>query len=232
MMHSTLNIGAPTRQLIGSEKKPIARLMNVFSDPHAMIDAAKESQFARINPHYPGIRAAIDPALTDALAACLDTIAPDIFGIDAKAWEGQAWFSIVTLPPAQLTPIQRLPHFDGLSETQLAVMIYLGDAGHGGTNFYRQKETGFETVTEARYPTFKSTLENGVRQTGLPPAAYLGDGAPLYEKITEIPPHFNSGVFYHGCALHSGAIDNQTPLDSAPARGRLTINGFFRPRPE
>lgn len=142
---------------------------------------------------------------------------------------GRAWYSIVTHPKERLTPIQRLPHFDGFDETQLAVMIYLNQTEHGGTGFYRHLSTGFERVTEARYPAYKSALENDVQASGLPPARYIEDGAPHFEKIFESDASFNSFILYPGTSLHSGVIDNRASLPGDAKVGRLTINGFFRP---
>lgn len=229
MQLPSLNLQPPRTKLIGHEQLPLASCADVFREPTEVIDAASAADFKRINPHYPGLRSPLDPALTAAFSNFIAEFATSVFGIEADAWEGQAWFSMVTLAPHKLTPIQRLPHFDGLDEDQLAIMIYLGDAGHGGTNFYRQIATGYESINQERFATFKSALENGVKESGLPPAAYPGDGAPLYEKIIEVPPAFNSMVVYRGNALHSGAIRNDLPLSTDPRKGRMTINGFFRP---
>ena len=109
-------------------------------------------------------------------------------------------------------------------------MIYLNHTEHGGTGFYRQFITGFERVTESRYPDYKASLEQSVRETGLPPAAYPSDGAPHFEKFYETDAAFNSFILYPGTILHSGVIRNDLPLSPDPKLGRLTINGFFRPR--
>jgi hypothetical protein len=108
-------------------------------------------------------------------------------------------------------------------------MIYLNRTDHGGTAFYRQTSTGFECISEARFADYKAQLEAGVRKTGLPPAAYISDGAPHFEKIHESDAAFNSLILYPGTILHSGVIRNDRPLASDPRNGRLTINGFFRP---
>ncbi|MDJ0921328.1 MAG: DUF6445 family protein [Henriciella sp.] len=215
---------------LGQEQQSVLRAHDVFEDPEAVIEAAASAKFARINPHYPGVRAEVDPQLLQALCDGLGRVAKSAFGIDAPSWQGQAWYSIVTLSPDQLTPIQRLPHFDGFDPNQLAVMIYLNQSGHGGTNFYRHRSTGFEAVTEVRFPTYKAALEADIGATGLPPAAYIDDGAPTFARIRAFEPEFNSLIFYRGIALHSGAIRNDLPLSSDPRVGRLTLNGFFRPR--
>lgn len=214
---------------IGHEQQNVVRAKNVFETPARIIETAGAARFARINPHYPGVRAAIDPDLLDALCGALGAVAGKAFGIDATRWIGEAWYSLVTLAPDKITPVQRLPHFDGFDPQQLAVMIYLNQSGHGGTSFYRHKSTGFEAVTEQRYPQYKTHLEADIGASGLPPAAYIQDGAPVFERIADFAPEFNSLIFYRGIALHSGSIRNDLPLSSDPMTGRLTINGFFRP---
>ncbi|MEO0550389.1 MAG: DUF6445 family protein [Pseudomonadota bacterium] len=231
MLAMALNLNQIERIEIGQEQRCVLRAHNVFDAPQHIIDAAAAARFARINPHYPGIRAEVGSDLLKSLCDGLARIADEAFGIDAQSWEGQAWFSLVTLRPGELTPIQRLPHFDGFDQHQLAVMIYLNHSGHGGTSFYRHNSTGFEAVTEQRYPKYKSALEADIGKSGLPPAAYIQTGAPTFERIAEFEPEYNSLIFYHGTSLHSGAIRNNLPLSSDPRSGRLTVNGFFRPRP-
>ena len=145
----------------------------------------------------------------------------------------QAWYSIVTTPPADLLPIQRLPHIDGTDPTQIAMMLYLHRTGprsaHRGTAFFRHRSTGLEALTADDYPRYAAALQADVTRTGLPPAAYATDGAPHFERTHMVPGHFNSAVFYRGNILHSGVIDNAAPLPADPLTGRLTINAFFRP---
>jgi len=214
---------------VGDDQIKIVRVPRVFESPEAIVDGAATHQFAHINPHYPGVRAEVGQSLLPALCQAVSELAAKHLGYARTSWIGQAWYSIVTHQPAQLTPIQRLPHFDGFDPDQLAIMIYLNQTGHGGTGFYRQKSTGFETVTESRFPEYKTHLENGVRQTGLPPARYISDGAPHFDRIADFGAAFNSMIVYPGIALHSGVIDNDLPLPANPQTGRLTINGFFRP---
>ncbi|MFN3211859.1 MAG: DUF6445 family protein [Henriciella sp.] len=216
---------------IGREETKIVEVSEVFKQPNAVISTAAEQRYAHINPHYPGLRAQVESALLSALCETVSRLAAANLGRPKMNWVGQAWYSIVTTPKERLTPIQRLPHFDGFDENQLAVMIYLNRTAHGGTGFYRHLETGFECVTEPRYPTYKTALERGVQKTGLPPAQYIEDGAPHFEKLTELGGAFNSLILYPGVSLHSGVINNAEPLPSDPLRGRLTINGFFRPVP-
>lgn len=214
---------------IGRDGVQIVRVADFFKQPGLVFEGAVTHQYARINPHYPGVRAEVEPELLQRLCQAVSELVAEQTQSPTKTWIGQAWYSMVTVPKEQLTPIQRLPHFDGFDENQLAVMIYLNHTGHGGTAFYRQKTTGFERVTEARFPDYKADLENSVRTKGLPPAKYITDGAPHFEQTADLGATHNSLILYPGTALHSGLIENDAPLSSDPKLGRLTINGFFRP---
>lgn len=229
MTSLTLNLADCTVTEVGEEGFKLVEALNVFADPEAGIQHAATRRFEQINQHYPGVRAPVSEDLLAALCDAVSEVAASALDAANRDYEGQAWFSIVTRPPSQLTPIQRLPHFDGFDEGQLAVMIYLNRTEHGGTAFYRHKSTGLERVRESDFPTYKQSLENDVRSLGLPPAQYIGDGAPIFERIAASSAAFNSAIIYPGNALHSGIIRNDLDLSPDPKSGRLTINGFFRP---
>lgn len=201
----------------------------VLEAPETAISDAVLQDFAKITPHYPGLRAPLGPEVCTYL---LDQLAPRLdqwFAGGTRRWEMQAWYSLVTTPPAALAPIQRLPHVDGTDPAQIAMMLYLHRTGHGGTAFFRHRSTGLEALTAADYPRYAEALKADVARSGLPPAAYTTDGAPHFERIHTAPGDFNSAIFYRGNILHSGVIDNAAPLVADPRAGRLTINAFFRP---
>lgn len=214
---------------VGLEQTKVVQVSDFFKSPDDVCTAAASKTYARINPHYPGVRAAVEPDLLACLCQSVAELTAKLTNAAERSWQGQAWYSIVTNRAETLQPIQRLPHFDGFDESQLAVMVYLNQTAHGGTGFFRQRTTGFERVTESRYPSYKDHLERSVRASGLPPAQYISDGAPHFERVADFGAAFNSMILYPGTALHSGLINNAEPLSSDPGSGRLTINGFFRP---
>ena len=197
--------------------------------PEQVIDEAFLQDFAQISPQYPGVRAPLDPAVCAGWLTELSPLLDAWFGPYGRAWEMQAWYSIVTTPPGALQPIQCLPHVDGTDPVQVAMMLYLHRTGHGGTAFYRHRATGLEALTALDYPRYAAALQADVARTGLPPAAYPTDGAPHFERTHSVPGTFNQAVFYRGNILHSGMIENDMPLSADPREGRLTINAFFRP---
>jgi len=228
-MISTLITNSETLSVIGHDRVEIVEVPDFFTAPETLVRGAESLAFAHINPHYPGIRAEVEEELLQALCRAVSDLSAAMLKTPKTEWIGQAWYSIVTQPPEALTPIQRLPHFDGFDEMQWAVMIYLHRTPHGGTAFYRHKTTGFEQITEARYPEYKSKLESDVQNYGLPASQYPESGAPMFERIGQSKGDYNSMTLYPGTVLHSGIIDNHAPLSPEPNHGRLTINGFFRP---
>ncbi len=137
------------------------------------------------------------------------------------------FYSIVTTPPAELAPIQRLPHVDGLEPDRLAILIYLSGEAHGGTAFFRQRATGFETVDAARFPAFEAALHKGVSANGLPPAAYIAGDTALYEQVAMIEARPNRAIIYRSHLLHCARIPAEVPLSPDPRKGRLTVNAFL-----
>ncbi|MEQ5788962.1 hypothetical protein J3454_13770 [Erythrobacter sp. NFXS35] len=202
---------------------------SLLDTPDHAIDQSILQDFARITPQYPGVRAPLGRQVCASWLAALSPLLDQWFESGSTRWEMQGWYSLVTTPPADLAPMQRLPHVDGTDPRQIAMMLYLHRTGHGGTAFFRHRSTGLEALTTAEFARYREALQRDVARTGLPPAAYPTDGAPHFERTHAVPGHFNSAVFYRGNILHSGVIDNAAPLSSDPREGRLTINAFFRP---
>ena len=114
--------------------------------------------FKPVGIHYPGVRAAVARQLLKPLLHALDPLIRSIFGYEATILD-DAYYSLVTTAPADLTPIQRLPHFDGVESNRLALLHYLSPEQPGGTAFYRHRTTGFEGVTSERLPVYRTALE-------------------------------------------------------------------------
>lgn len=207
----------------------IVTVPDFLESPDDVIAQAVLQKFAKISPQYPGVRAALPERVCGAWLEALVPLLDTHFGAAPQGWRMQAWFSLVTTPPAQLLPIQRLPHVDGTDPRQVAMMLYLHRTAHGGTAFYRHLSTGLEALTAEDYPRYAAAVQAEHGRTGLPPAAYPTNGAPHFERTHVVPGHFNEAVFYRGNILHSGVIDNAAPLSASPSAGRLTVNAFFRP---
>jgi hypothetical protein len=197
--------------------------------PNSVIEAANLQKFARITPQYPGIRSPLPEAVVREWLRALSPMLDESFGSAPHGWQMQAWFSLVTARSEELVPMQRFPHVDGTDRRQLAMMLYLHRSNHGGTGFFRHRSTGLEALTEETFPRYREALEEDVRREGLPPAAYVSDGAPFFDRVHASEGDFNTAIFYRGNLLHSGLIDPHAKLSPDPVKGRLTINAFFRP---
>lgn len=210
-------------------KHSLVVVRNFLESPEHAISEAILQNFARITPQYPGIRAPLDSAAQTAMLEALSPALSQWFGTRGGMWSMDAWYSLVTTPPAQLLPLQRFPHVDGTDPNQIAMMLYLHRTGHGGTAFFRHKSTGLEALSDESFKHYRSVLQHEVGEVGLPPAAYVTDGAPLFEVTHQTDGNFNEAVFYRGNILHSGVIDSSCALSPNPREGRLTINAFLRP---
>ena len=215
---------------IASENQAFIEVSDFLQKPEIAIAGAALQKFAKITPQYPGIRAPLDSQVIANWLADLAPMLDQHFGASPQGWEMQAWYSLVTTPARDLIPMQRFPHVDGTDPRQLAMMLYLHSTEHGGTGFYRHKSTGFTELIDTTFPRYRTALQHDVARTGLPPAAYVTDGEPLFERIHATSGAYNQAVFYRGNLLHSGLIDDTAALSPDPSKGRLTINAFFRPK--
>lgn len=138
--------------------------------------------------------------------------------------------SIVTRRPEQLEPRQWICHRDrfGVPPDQCvaASVLYLfHDPRLGGTGFFRPRRPAAEID---RLVHDSGVLDGGEfsRRHGIAPG-YLGASNDWFEKVSAIAPRWNRLIFYDGSQFHCSDIGAPELLDPDPARGRLTINGFY-----
>ncbi len=211
--------------LEGREAEPSVVIDGLVDVPALVADAAGRA-FAPIGPHYPGVRAAVDPALAAALRAAVAPLIAAHFGLDPAPAVLEGYYSLVTTPPERLTPIQRLPHFDGVEPDRLALLVFLTPTP-GGTAFYRHRLSGFETITAARLPDYDRALHADVGHHGLPPPAYIEGDTPIFGRIALHRAQPGRALLYRGHRLHCADLPPETPLLADPRRGRLTLNLFL-----
>ena len=229
MQDWSASLSRVTAGSFSAEKHTLLTIEGLLERPELAIEHACLQKFAKITPQYPGLRAPLEPTACAQLLRALSPVLCSAFESRSGKWSMIAWYSIVTCPPKELLPIQRLPHIDGTDPDQIAMMLYLHHTDHGGTAFFRHRSTGLEALTDESYPRYRDALHRDVAKAGLPPAAYVTDGEPLFERTHVTPGTFNQAVFYRGNILHSGVIDNAAPLPLDPRAGRLTINAFLQP---
>lgn len=212
---------------IGAERQPLLIIDDCLAEPQAWRAAAAGESFAPIGRHYPGVRAYVAADWAEALRAELAPAIADAFAIDPVPALHECFYSIVTTAPTALAPIQRFPHVDGLEPDRLAVLLYLSGEEQGGTAFFRQRATGYETVDAARFPAFDRALHAGVAEHGLPGADYIAGSTALYEQVGEVAARPNRAVVYRSHLLHCALIPAGLDFSSDPGRGRLTVNAFL-----
>jgi hypothetical protein len=145
-----------------------------------------------------------------------------------------ARFALVTTPPARLRPRQCIPHRDSAwidpAHAIAASVLYLfDDPALGGTAFFAPRQ---DDAATRRLVHDSSVLDAQAFFARHPlPRAYPAGDAAWFERLGVVAPRFNRMVFYDGRLFHSGDIPHPERLEADPARGRLTLNGFFTGRP-
>lgn len=211
---------------------PVVFIDNVLADPQAWVDAACQARFERCagfaeRRGYPGLRAPLPPAFSQALTALLDPLIRVNFGVPPGLVlkKTPCAFSLTTVAPTDLGPLQRVPHFDASTPHHMAALLYLCDESQGGTAFYRHRATGLQQITaDVRERYGEAVLAELDRQPA--PPRYFGEGDAQFELLGVMRARFNRLVVYRGSLLHS-AIVHPRRLSPDPRAGRLTVNGFY-----
>ncbi|MBI0475498.1 hypothetical protein D9601_09065 [Sphingomonas sp. MA1305] len=209
----------------GAERQPVV-VFDDFADAEMLRDDAGFLSFAPIGEHYPGVRARVAPAILRPMLATIAPVVADVFGIAATEVV-DAFYSLVTTPPARLAPIQRLPHFDEVSPNRLALLHFLSPDESSGTAFYRQRSTGFESVDAARLPAYRAALDADLARHGLPDASYIAGDTPVFDQLAVHRGRFNRAILYRSNTLHCAFIPPDMALSDDPLSGRLTVNTFL-----
>ena len=214
--------------LIGEEKMPIVMIDNFFPEPDILLQDAAAKDFQANAPYFPGIRAAILGAYFKPLMPGLSFLLKNVFQYASGIEVQEAHYSLTTTPPENLSMMQRLPHVDGGNDMKLALLHYLCGNEHGGTAFYKQVSTNYETVSAARFESFKAAVISDHERLGEPAAAYFNASDDRFEQIYKIEAKFNQAILYFGLNLHSVLVGEKA-LTPDPRTGRLTVNSFFTP---
>lgn len=226
----------PSRALslerIGAEREPVLLVEGAMTRPDDLVEyAASEVAFEPVwgpSGGYPGVRAPAPLDYVEALVRALDPTIRRAFGLErAKLARAECSFSLVTLPPERLAPLQRIPHVDTTDPLQFALLHYLCDSRHGGTAFYRHRATGFETLTPERQAAYEALRASEIQDVA---AAYIDGDSRHYERTAAFDAAFDRILVYRSRIFHSGRIAADQALSADPRRGRLTANIFINYR--
>lgn len=212
---------------IGNERQPVIVIDDFVAAPERLRAAAEASQYQVMGRHYPGLRAEVAADDVDTFLTPIQALIAETFGFGGPSRVISAGYSIVTTRPADLTPIQRLPHFDGLESERIALLHYLNGQEQGGTAFYRHRSTGFETISADRHAAYDAALHREVAQHGLPDPAYISGDTALYERIARFEAKPNRALIYRGHLLHCADLPRGLDFTPDPKTARLTVNTFL-----
>ena len=214
-----------------SRERSCVVIDDVLANPQAMVDWAAGQTFSapRDNP-YPGV--VLDPpaAVTQRMSDYFATYARGRLG-GRRTQAATLRFSMVTLPAAQLRPIQWQCHRDRLAVNPERVLyaasvLYLfRDPRLGGTNFY-EPTAPREQLTQMFGDTDTLSPEQFGERYGLQPSYMAGSNA-FFERVAQVSAAWNRMIFYDGSQFHSGEINEPAGMSADPRLGRLTLNGFF-----
>ncbi len=224
------------RILMGEEQVPVVVIDNFFEDPEHIIDLAVDvAPFPRQEGHYyPGVRHRILPNDTarfgyiEAVCQALGPLMHEVYGL-SRYEITDAGFSLVTMQPDALGPLQRVPHFDHADGEGFAIIHYLSRHPGGGTAFYRHDRTGFETLSMERLDVYGPARAQDLEAFGQAQGYHSGD-ANGFTELGMVEARFNRAAIYPGNVLHSGVIPPDFAFSPDPRRGRLTANVFVRAR--
>jgi hypothetical protein len=224
-LHPSIRIQKLT---IGRENAPLVVIDNLVANPEELVSDAVSKRYTAPHSYYPGLRAKAPLSYQMFIVGELRGLLCDYFGLEAPSLRfSMCHYSVVTTPPAQLTPLQRIPHIDSTDARGLASIHYLFKADLGGTSFYRHRATGFEFVDESRRQTYYPILEKELTGAAAPGPDYIDGDTPLFERVESQAGVFNRMLIYRRNSLHSGAPTRGLALPADPASGRLSINSFL-----
>ena len=223
---------------VGNEVIPVIVIDNFCDDYDALIqfavngaDSGSGSGFsADVRDFYPGMRKPLPESYTQNICQHYLSLIKRVFQLEhASGAEAiLSALSIAVTPPGKLRPIQTLPHFDSPQPNQLAIVHYLCDKRHGGTSFYRHRETGFETINSQRLARYGALLKQQAIDSQLHKnLSYIDGDNPLFERVYRVEAKMNRVIIYPSNALHSGDIQPQLGLSADPHTGRLTTSSFI-----
>ena len=220
--------GNVTIQRLGNEGEPLVIIDQFSGMTEELRKRAAGSTFQQAGAFYPGLRAPALADFVDERAAIISEILARVFDLREPIALELLAFALVSTPRANLRPTQTIPHYDSAVSNVVAGMLYLLDANTGGTAFYRHRKTGFEAITQDRERDFRAAVQKDLCEQDQSPPDYKYGDCRFYELIGEVEARPDRLALYRGRLLHSGVVPAGNELSPDPAKGRLTMNLFFR----
>jgi len=200
-------------------------------EPERWVEHALEHRDAfaeRAGNAYPGPELPLPEAATAQLEAFFAAHLRRRLG-GRRTLRRMGRLAMTTATPESLHPRQCFCHVDHLDVPPghmiAASVLYLfRDPALGGTGFYMPRRPPADIArlvqAAAEWPAERFHAETGIAR------GYMRESNAWFEKVLEVEPRWNRMIAYPGTVMHSADIDPRR-LSTDPARGRLTINGFF-----
>jgi Family of unknown function (DUF6445) len=202
-----------------------------LTEPDALVEWARRQSFTPPRGYpYPGLVLDAPPAVAQLMTEFFAQTVRGAMGV-RRTLDSTTRLSLVTVPPDELEPRQWQCHRDRIAANPHEVLfaasvLYLfRDPALGGTSFYAPREQAAQTDRLIADSQALSAREFSARY-GLTPGYMAGSNA-YFERIASVPPAWNRMIVYDGSLFHSADIDQPERMSADPARGRLTLNGFF-----
>jgi len=218
---------------IGHEKSRLIIIDEFEEDPFQLINLASSmgAYLSQDQTYYPGVKSSVAANIIQIepyFNRLKDKIRRAMFAAygHSQITISSSSFSMITLKPEALQFEQVVPHTDGISENNYAILHYLSPMVQGGTGFYRHKSTGYEIISGDKRSDYLKGLAEDVKIYGQPKAQYIDSSTDIFEKIYQIEGRFNRLVIYPTRLLHSGLINEACTFSDDPRKGRLTANIF------
>ena len=204
---------------------------DVLADPQGLADWAATQTFVPVTAFpYPGVMVEAPATITRPFADFFVQHLRRALGA-RRLIDTNARLSLVTLAPARLRPVQWQCHRDRIAANPHEVLfaasvLYLfKEPALGGTSFYQPRRPAAE-IDRMIIESQQLDPQAFSARYGVAPGYMTGSNA-WFEQVARVPPTWNRLIVYDGGIFHSGDVDRPELLSADPARGRLTLNGFF-----
>lgn len=233
-MSALFSINEPSKiQTVTMGDHKVLIIDDFLQNPDAMLEIAARSQFSAYPGYeerkgYPGIRSHVPDEYSYNITIFLEPLIKAHFNVPAQLdiRKSPCAFSLTTMAPEDLGPLQRTPHFDASTPHHMAVLLYLCDECHGGTGFYRHNATGLQQITDSTREHYLDVYYEEINARR-PPEKYFDDSNEQFTLIGMLPARYNRLVAYRGSLLHTACINPELSIDANPRTGRLTCNTFY-----
>ena len=217
---------------VGMENLPVLIVDRVLARPGLLRDYAAGADFYRPpHTHYPGLNANVPEGYYRTVISALRQPLEAAFGLSRHSYLNYFGFlGLSTQAVADATPAQRFPHVDSYDPARLAMVHYVCPETYGGTGFFRQQATGFESVDQGRARAYVDAVMDERQKVEGEAPAFPSENMKLYDLIGRSEAVFNRLIVYRSTLLHAPLL-GEGGASPDPLSGRLTVNGFITPAP-